>query len=77
MHWLACDAFRFTPGIGDDWTDEDLFLARPDCAVTVKVGMTASHARYNHRDSASAIEWLSSLTTFHTSTTVVNEREVS
>jgi trehalose 6-phosphate synthase/phosphatase len=42
---------RLTPdsvilAIGDDRTDEDLFAALPDTAVTVKVGEGGSHAKY-------------------------------
>lgn len=37
----------FVMALGDDWTDEDTFLAMPDHCVTVKVGNSASAAKYN------------------------------
>jgi trehalose 6-phosphate synthase/phosphatase len=32
---------------GDDRTDEDIFRALPSEAITIKIGMTQSVARYN------------------------------
>ncbi|MEL6558208.1 MAG: bifunctional alpha,alpha-trehalose-phosphate synthase (UDP-forming)/trehalose-phosphatase [Bacteroidota bacterium] len=37
----------FVMALGDDWTDEDTFLAMPDHSVTVKVGNSASAAKFN------------------------------
>ncbi len=37
----------FTMALGDDWTDEDTFLAMPEESITVKVGNSASAAKYN------------------------------
>ena len=37
----------FIMALGDDWTDEDTFMAMPDNSVTVKVGNSASAAKYN------------------------------
>ena len=37
----------FVMALGDDWTDEDTFLAMPDHCVTVKVGNSASAAKFN------------------------------
>ena len=34
-------------GIGDDLTDEDLFKILPDFAITIKVGMEKSLAKYS------------------------------
>jgi trehalose 6-phosphate synthase/phosphatase len=39
--------YDFIVGIGDDWTDEFLFEALPDSAVTIKVGIVKTSARYN------------------------------
>lgn len=36
----------FMMGIGDDWTDEYLFERLPDTAVTIKVGMAQTQAKY-------------------------------
>jgi trehalose 6-phosphate synthase/phosphatase len=38
--------FDFIFGMGDDWTDEFLFKSLPQEAVTVKVGIMNTQARY-------------------------------
>jgi trehalose 6-phosphate synthase/phosphatase len=38
---------NFIMGIGDDWTDEYLFEELPDKAITIKVGLKNTHARFN------------------------------
>jgi trehalose 6-phosphate synthase/phosphatase len=45
---LLLDSYTpdFIMACGDDWTDEDTFLAMPDSAYTIKVGGTASAANY-------------------------------
>ncbi|MCR9251608.1 MAG: bifunctional alpha,alpha-trehalose-phosphate synthase (UDP-forming)/trehalose-phosphatase [bacterium] len=45
--WLEKYNADFITALGDDWTDEDTFLAMPDEAVTVKVGSTTSAAKYS------------------------------
>jgi trehalose 6-phosphate synthase/phosphatase len=44
--WLSTHAAEFVLGIGDDWTDEDLFRALPPSAFSVRVGMQTTVARY-------------------------------
>jgi trehalose 6-phosphate synthase/phosphatase len=44
--WLAEAAPNFILGIGDDWTDEDLFRALPETAYSVRVGVANTAARY-------------------------------
>jgi trehalose 6-phosphate synthase/phosphatase len=44
--WLAEHAPDFILGIGDDWTDEDLFRALPSSAFTVRLGVANTAARY-------------------------------
>lgn len=39
--------YDFILGIGDDWTDEYLFQELPRTAITVKVGMINTMAKYN------------------------------
>jgi trehalose 6-phosphate synthase/phosphatase len=39
--------FDFIMGIGDDWTDEYLFGELPSGAVTIKVGLQNTKAKYN------------------------------
>jgi trehalose 6-phosphate synthase/phosphatase len=38
---------EFIVAAGDDWTDEDLFAVLPDSAISIKVGLRISKARYN------------------------------
>jgi len=47
---LALAAYDFILAIGDDKTDEDLFRALPEHALTVKIGIMASLAKYNLKD---------------------------
>jgi len=46
-HWMGLVEPDFVLAIGDDRTDEDLFVALPDEAYTLKVGRENSHARFN------------------------------
>jgi trehalose 6-phosphate synthase/phosphatase len=51
----------FVFAIGDDVTDEDTFVALPESAYTIKVGMAGSHARFNVRDVSAARRLLATL----------------
>jgi len=44
--WLKQYSPDFILGIGDDWTDEDLFRALPATAFSVRVGLATTAARY-------------------------------
>jgi trehalose 6-phosphate synthase/phosphatase len=46
MEWLKEHTPDFILGIGDDWTDEDLFRALPPSAFSVRVGLANTAARY-------------------------------
>jgi len=46
LEWLAGQAPDFILGIGDDWTDEDLFRALPPTAFSVRVGVANTAARF-------------------------------
>jgi trehalose 6-phosphate synthase/phosphatase len=46
LEWLAGHTPEFILGIGDDWTDEDLFRNLPHSAVSVRVGMAKTAARF-------------------------------
>jgi trehalose 6-phosphate synthase/phosphatase len=46
MEWLTGYTPDFILGIGDDWTDEDLFRALPPAAFSVRVGVGNTAARY-------------------------------
>ena len=44
---LASPEERFILAMGDDWTDEDLFLVLPPSAYSIKIAPRMSKARYN------------------------------
>jgi trehalose 6-phosphate synthase/phosphatase len=46
LQWTAKKKYDFVLAIGDDTTDEDMFSALPQSAVTIKVGNTHSFASY-------------------------------
>jgi trehalose 6-phosphate synthase/phosphatase len=46
LEWLNQFSPDFILGIGDDWTDEDLFRALPPTAFSVRVGLASTAARY-------------------------------
>lgn len=46
LEWLNGWNSDFLLGIGDDWTDEDMFRALPESAFSVRVGLSATSARY-------------------------------
>lgn len=50
LSWLQDRSFDFMLAIGDDHTDEDIFKALPERAVTIKVGSQVSAARYYLRN---------------------------
>jgi trehalose 6-phosphate synthase/phosphatase len=58
LQWLAGNEYDFLLAIGDDATDEDLFRAMPASAVTIRVGIAGTHARYNLRNSAEVVSLL-------------------
>ena len=45
--FIADKNFDFIMALGDDRTDEDIFRALPPEAVTIKIGITTSMAKYN------------------------------
>jgi trehalose 6-phosphate synthase/phosphatase len=46
LEWLSGQTPEFILGIGDDWTDEDLFRALPPTAFSVRVGVANTAARF-------------------------------
>jgi trehalose 6-phosphate synthase/phosphatase len=60
LQWLAKSDYDFVLAAGDDSTDEDLFCAMPASAVTLRVGIAGTEARYNLRNSAEVIGLLQS-----------------
>ncbi len=61
MHWMSKGDFDFIIGIGDDWTDEDLFLALPKSAFSLRVGVTNTQAQYNLRGVEDVLKLLRSM----------------
>ncbi|MEN1783831.1 MAG: bifunctional alpha,alpha-trehalose-phosphate synthase (UDP-forming)/trehalose-phosphatase [Bacteroidota bacterium] len=47
VRMLAEDQYDFIFAIGDDWTDEFMFQELPKTAVTVKVGLQKTQAKYH------------------------------
>jgi trehalose 6-phosphate synthase/phosphatase len=45
--WLGGHSWDFVLGIGDDWTDEDLFRALPATAYSIRIGLANTAARYH------------------------------
>lgn len=61
LDWLSKDDFDFVLAIGDDRTDEELFRVLPESALSIKVGIANTHARYNLRNADDVLEFLTSL----------------
>ena len=60
--WLGSGAYDFILAIGDDTTDEDLFKVLPPSAISIRVGVTGTHAQFNIRNVTEVINLLRSLT---------------
>jgi trehalose 6-phosphate synthase/phosphatase len=58
LSWIGERDYDFILGIGDDTTDEDFFRALPASAFSIRVGMSATHAQYNIRNSNEVINLL-------------------
>jgi trehalose 6-phosphate synthase/phosphatase len=61
LDWLKDREADFILGIGDDWTDEDLFRALPAEACSVRVGVANTAARYYLSSHTDVRRWLSEL----------------
>ncbi len=69
--WLEKEDWDFILGMGDDWTDEDLFAALPENAWSVKVGFMAyTKARFYLESLDASRDLLKSLTGFSSKMTV-------
>jgi trehalose 6-phosphate synthase/phosphatase len=56
--WVGARAYDFILAVGDDTTDEDLFKSLPPAGITIRVGLSATHAQYNLRSSYDVIHLL-------------------
>ena len=54
--------YDFIMAFGDDYTDEDIFKALPDSAVTIKIGSNVSAAKFYLRTPWEARKLLKNLT---------------
>jgi trehalose 6-phosphate synthase/phosphatase len=61
MRFLGDKPFEFVLAIGDDWTDEYMFRELPEMAVTVKVGMVNTAAKFKVESVAAVRKLLKSL----------------
>ncbi|HWO43160.1 MAG TPA: bifunctional alpha,alpha-trehalose-phosphate synthase (UDP-forming)/trehalose-phosphatase [Candidatus Eisenbacteria bacterium] len=61
LEWIGQEAFDFVLAAGDDATDEDLFRALADSAVSIRVGVSNTHAHYNVRSPSEVIDLLKAL----------------
>lgn len=61
LSWLQDRQFDFVMAIGDDHTDEDIFKALPEDAITVKVGSQVSAARFYLRNFQEVRQFLATL----------------
>jgi trehalose 6-phosphate synthase/phosphatase len=59
--FLRADDYDFILAAGDDYTDEHMFKALPDWAVTVKVGSGLTDAKYRTKDVTSFVKFLRTL----------------
>ncbi|MBN1897785.1 MAG: bifunctional alpha,alpha-trehalose-phosphate synthase (UDP-forming)/trehalose-phosphatase [Spirochaetes bacterium] len=46
MHWISGNKWDFIMAIGDDWTDEDIFISLPESAFSIRVGLYPTRAKY-------------------------------
>jgi trehalose 6-phosphate synthase/phosphatase len=65
-HHLAATNPDFVLAVGDDWTDEYLFMALPESAYTLRVGLSHSQARYNVLDHLAVLDLLTELSRIET-----------
>lgn len=47
LRLLGKEQYDFIMAVGDDTTDEDMFMALPEQAITIKVGRNSNVAKYN------------------------------
>jgi trehalose 6-phosphate synthase/phosphatase len=55
---LAGGGWDFILGIGDDWTDESLFTALPNPAISIRVGIEASASKFNIENADQVLAFL-------------------
>lgn len=61
MRWLARKNYDFIFAAGDDWTDEDMFRALPSNALSVRVGMVKTLAKFNVNSQLDLLSFLAEM----------------
>jgi len=61
LEWMGQEDFDFVLAAGDDATDEDLFRVLADSAVSIRVGVSNTHAQYNVRSPSEVLGLLKAL----------------
>lgn len=61
LRLLQKDNYDFVLAIGDDTTDEEMFKALPESAITIKVGKTSTSAKFNIPSQSNTIPLLKKL----------------
>ncbi|MDQ2752599.1 MAG: hypothetical protein M3R72_06195, partial [Bacteroidota bacterium] len=73
-HYINQNHFDFALAIGDDTTDEDMFVALADKAFTIKVGSDMSSAKYYLKDVPDVRRFLKAISSSHLSVIKVISR---
>lgn len=61
INFFNCNDYNFILAAGDDTTDEDLFEALPETAITIHVGNFSEISTYTLRNSVNFVNFLKSL----------------
>ncbi|MBI4665300.1 MAG: bifunctional alpha,alpha-trehalose-phosphate synthase (UDP-forming)/trehalose-phosphatase [Nitrospinae bacterium] len=61
LGYTARTAHDFILAVGDDWTDEDMFRSLPENAITIKVGLPPTAAKYNLESPENVVSFLDEL----------------
>ena len=74
IHYIHTKKYDFALAIGDDTTDEDMFIALTDKAYTIKVGSNLSAARYYLNDVPDVRRFLKGISSKHLTVSKVISR---
>jgi trehalose 6-phosphate synthase/phosphatase len=74
MRWVSMRNWDFILAIGDDFTDEDVFVALPAGAYSIRVNLIPSQARFNIESYHEVRNLLSSLTSTPPDTSILSGR---
>ncbi len=74
--WISRAHPDFVLAAGDDVTDEDLFVALPETALSIRVGLGESHARFNLESPSRLLDLLEELSPAASAQRPADAREV-